>query len=162
MLYSPSELHFLFICKEDEDDINNSLQVFSHVWLFATPWTAACPALLSVTKSQGLPKLMSIELVMPSNHFILYHPLLLLPSICPSSRIFSKGWVLCIRWSKYWRFSFSISPSNECSGLVSFRIDWLDHLAVQGTLKSLLQHHSPKHQFFGTQLSLWSNSHIHT
>ena len=107
-------------------------------------------------------KLTSIESVMPSNHLILYHPLLLLPLIFPSIRVFSKGWVLRIRWPKYWSFSFSISPSNECSGLISFGIDWLDHLAVQGTLKSLLQHHSPKASILCTQLSSQSNSHIHT
>ena len=125
MLHSPCELHFLFICKEDEDDINSSVQLFSHVWLFATPWTAACQAFLSITKSQSLLKLMSIELVMLLNHFILYHPLLLLPSIFPSIRVFSKGWVLHIRWPKYWSFSFSISPSKEHPGLISFRIDWI-------------------------------------
>ena len=162
MLHSPCELHFLFICKEDEDDTNSSVQLFSHVCLFATPWTAACQAFLSITKSQSLLKLMSIELVMLSNHFILYHPLLLLPSIFPSIRVFSKGWVLHIRWPKYWSFSFSISPSKEHPGLISFRVDWLDHLAVQGTLKSLLQHHSPKASILCTQLSLWSDSHIHT
>ena len=106
-----------------------------------------------------LTQLMSIELVIPSNHLILCHPLLLLPSIFPSIRIFSNESILCIRWPKYWSFSFSISPSNEYSGLISFRMDWLDLLAVQGTLKSVLQHHSSKHQFFGTQLSLQSNSH---
>ena len=126
-----------------------------------TPWTAACQASLSFTISQSLLKLMSIELVMPSNHLILCHPLLLPPSIFPSIRIFSNESALHIRWPKYWSFSFSISPSNECSGLISFRIDSFDFLAVQGTLKSLLQHHSSK-AFFGTQLSLWSNSHIHT
>ena len=105
-------------------------------------------------------KLMSTESVMPSNHLILCRPLLLLPSIFPSIRVISNESALCIRWPKYWSFSFSISPSNEYSGLISFRIDWFDLLAVQGTLKSLLQHHSSKHQFFSTQLSLWSNSHI--
>ena len=115
-----------------------------------------------ITSSQSLLKLLSIELVMPSNHLILCRPLLLLPSIFPSIRVFSDESVLCIRWPKYWSFSFSISPSNEYSGLISFRMDRLDLLALQGTLKSLLQHHSSKHQFFGTQLSLWSNSHIHT
>ena len=125
--------------------------------LVATPWTAAHQASLCITNSRSLFKLMSIELVMPSNHLILCRPLLLLPSIFPSIRIFSNESVLCIRQPKYWSFSFSISPSNEYSGLISFRIDWLDLLAVQGTLKSLLQH-----QFFGAQFSLWSNSHIHT
>ena len=111
--------------------------------LFATPWTAARQASLSITSSRSLPKLMSIESVMPSNHLILCQPLLLLPSISPSIRVFSNESALCIRWPKYWGFSFSISPSNEYSGLISFRIDWFD-LAVQGKLKSLLQHHSSK------------------
>ena len=109
----------------------------------ATPWTAACQASLSFTNSRSLLKLMAIESVIPSNHLILCHPLLLLPSIFPSIRVFSKESVL-IRWPKYWSFSISISPSNEYSGLISFRIDWFDLLAVQGTLKSLLQHHSSR------------------
>ena len=109
-----------------------------------TPWTAARQASLSITNSWSLLKLMSIELVMPSNHLILCHPLLLLPSVFPSIRVFSNESVLHIRWPKYWSFSFSISPSNEYSGLISFRIGWFDLLAVQGTLKSLLQHHSSK------------------
>ena len=108
----------------------------------ATPWTAACQA--SITDSRSLPKLMFIESVMPSNHLILCHPLLLLPPILPSIRVFSNESALRIRWPKYWNFSFNISPSNEHSGLISFRIDWLDLLAVQGTLKSLLQYHSSK------------------
>ena len=116
------------------------VQSLSCVWLFVTSWTAACQASLSITNSQSLLKLMSIELVVPSNHLILCRSLLLPPSICPSIRVFSNESVFCIRWPKYW--SFSISPSNECSGLISFRMDWLDLLAVQGTLKSLLQHHS--------------------
>ena len=120
------------------------LQSLSHVQLFATPWTAAHQASLSFTIFWSLLKLMSIELVMPPNHLILCRLLLLLPSIFPSIRIFSSESVLCIRWPKYWSFSFNISPSNEWSGLISFRIDWLDLLAVQGTLKSLLQHHSSK------------------
>ena len=106
----------------------------------AAPWTVACQASLSITNSQSPPKLMSIESVMPSNHLILCHPLVLLPSIFPSIRVFPSESVLCIRWTKYWSFSFSISPSNEYSGLISFRMDWFDLLAVQGTLKSLLQH----------------------
>ena len=122
----------------------SSVQSFSRVWLFATPWTTACQASLSITNSQSLPKLMSIESVMPSNHLILCCPLLLPPSIFPSIRVFSNESVLCIRWPKYWSFSFNISPSNEYSGLIFFRIDLLDLLAVQGTLKSLLQHHSSK------------------
>ena len=132
------------------------------VRFFVTPWTAARQASLSITNAQSLLKLMSIESVMPSNLLILYRPLLLLSSKDPSIRVFSKESFLCIRWPKYWSFSFSISPSYEYSGLISFRTDWFDLLAVQWTLKSLLQHHSSKHQFFGTQLSLWSNSHIHT
>jgi len=135
-----------------------SVQLLSSVWLFATPWTAACQASLSITNSQSLLKLMSIESVMPSNHLILCHPLLL-PSIFPSIRIFSNESLLPIRWPKYWSFNCSISPSNEYSGLISFRIDWFDLLAVQGTLKSLLQHHSSKASilwslaFFTVQLS---------
>ena len=131
----------------------------SHIRLFATPWTAARQATLSITNSQSLFKLMSIESVMPSNHLILCQPLLLLPSIFPSIKVYSNGSVLLIRWPKYWSFSFSISPSNEYSGLISFRMDWLDLLAVQGTLKSLLQHHSSKASvvqcsaFFMVQLS---------
>ena len=115
---------------------------FSSVRLFVTPWTAACEASLSITNSQSLLKVMSIELVMPSNHLILCRPLLLLPSIFPSIRVFSNESVLYIRWPKYWSFSFNINPSNEHPGLISFRMDLLDLLAVQGTLKSLLQHHS--------------------
>ena len=118
------------------------VQSLSHVWLFATPWTTACQASLFITNSWSLLKLMSIESVMPSNHIILCHPLLLLPSIFPSIRVFSNESVLHIGWPKYWSFSFNISPFNEHPGLVSFRMDWLDLLAVQGTLKSLLQHHS--------------------
>ena len=129
------------------------------VQLSATPWTAAHQASLSITTSQSLLKLTSIESMTPSNHFILCHPLLLLPSIFPSSRVFPNKSVLCIGWPKYWSFSFSISPSNEYSGLISFRMDWLDLLAVQETLKSLLQHHSSKASilqssaFFIVQLS---------
>ena len=125
----------------------------------ATPWTAACQASLFITNSGSLLKLMSIESVMPSNHLILCRPLLLLPSIFLSIRAFSNESVLHIRWPKYWSFSFSISPSNEYSGLISFRMDWLDLLAVQGTLKGLLQHHSSKASilqcsaFFMVQLS---------
>ena len=109
-----------------------------------TPWTAARQASLSITNSQSWLKIMPIELVMPSNHLILCHPILLPPSISPSIRVFSNESVLCIRWPKYWSFSFSISPSSEHPGLISFRMGWLDLLAVQGTLKSLLQHHSSK------------------
>ena len=120
------------------------VQLLNHVRLFATPWTAAHQASLSFTISQSLCKLTFIESVMPSNHLIPCHPLLLLPSISPSIRVFSNESALCIRWPKYQSFSFSISPSNEYSGLISFRTDWFDLLAVQGTLKSLLQHHSSK------------------
>ena len=120
--------------------------VFSlcRVQLFATPWTAACQAFLSITNSQSLPKLMSIESVMPSNHLILCRPPLLLPSIFPSIRVFSNESALCIRWPKCWSFSFNISPSKEHRGLISFQMDWLDLLGVQGTLKSLIQHHISK------------------
>ena len=121
-----------------------SVQLLSHVQLFATPWTAAHQATLSITNSQSLLKLTSLKSVIPSNHLILCHPLLLLPSIFPSIRVFSDKSVLRIRWPKYWSFSFSISPSNEYSELFSFRVDRLDLLAIQVTLKSLLQHHSSK------------------
>ena len=122
----------------------SSVQLLSHVHLFVTPWTAACQASLSITNPQSLPRLMSIKSVMPSNHLILRRPLLLPPSICPSIRVFSNESALHIRWTKYWSFSFNISPTNEHPGLISIRMDWLDLLAVQGTLKSLLQHHSSK------------------
>ena len=122
----------------------SSVQSLSRVWLFVTPWTAAHHAFLSITNSRNLPKLKSIESVMPSNHLILCRPLLLLPSIFPSIKIFSNESALHISWPKYWSFSFNISPSNEHPGLISFRMDWLDLLEVQGTLKSLLQHHSSK------------------
>ena len=137
----------------------SSVQLLSHVRLFETPWTTAPQASLSITNSGSSPKPMSIESVMPSNHLIIYRPLLLLPSIIPSIRVFSNESVLCIRWPKYWSFSFSISPSIEYPGLISFRMDWSDLLAVQGTLKSLLQHHSSKASilrcsaFFIVQLS---------
>ena len=126
----------------------SSGQSLSLAQLFATPWTAACQAYLSITNSQSLLKLMSIELVMPSNHLILCCPLLLLPSIFPSIRVFSNESALRIRWPKYWNFSFNISPSNEHPGLISFRMDWLDLLAAQGTLKSLPQHHNSKASIF--------------
>ena len=137
----------------------SSVQSLSRLQLFATPWTAARQASLSITNSWGPPKPMSIESVMPSNHLILCRPLLLLPSIFPSLRVFSNELALRIRWPKYWSFSFSISPSNEHPGLISFRMGWLDLLAVQGTLKSLLQHHTSKASilrhsaFFIVQLS---------
>ena len=139
--------------------IFSSVWSLSHVQLFATPWVTAYQASLSMTNSCGLLKLMSIKVVMPSNHLMLCHPLLLQPSVFPSIRVFSTESLLCIRWPKYWSFSFSLSPSNEYSGLISFRMDWLDLLAVQGTLKSLLQHHSSKisilwcSAFFMVQLS---------
>ena len=122
----------------------SSVQLLSRVWILVTLWTAAHQASLSITNSWSLLKLMSIKSVMPSNHFVLCHPLLLPPSIFPSIRVFSNESVLLIRWPKYWSFSFSISPSNEYSRLIAFRIDWFDLLAVQGTLKSLLQQHSLK------------------
>ena len=122
----------------------SSVQSLSHVRLFATPWISACQASLSITNSWSSLRLMSIESVIPSTHLILCCPLLLLPPIPPSIRVFSNESTLLMRWPKYWSFSFSISPSNEHPGLISFRMDWLDLLAVQGTLKSLLQHHSSK------------------
>ena len=122
----------------------SSVQLLSCVWLFATPWIAARQASLSITNSRSLLKLMSIKSVMPFSHLILCHPLLLMPPIPPSIRVFSNKSVLHNRWPEYQSFSFSISSSSECSGLISFRMDWLDLLAVQGTLKSLLQHHSSK------------------
>ena len=121
-----------------------SVQLLSRVGLFANPWTAACQVSLTITNSQRLPKLMSIESVIPSHHLILCPLLLLLPSIFPSIRVFSNESALHIRWPKYWSFSFNISPSSEHPGLISFRMDWLDLLAVQGTLKSILQNHSSK------------------
>ena len=127
-----------------------------------TPWTAAHQDSLSITNSRILPQLTSIESVMPSNHLILCRPLLLLPSIFPGIRVFSNESVLRIRWPEYWSFSFIISPSNEHPGLISFRMDWLDLLAVQGTLKSLLQHHSSKASVLQYSAFLWSNSHMHT
>ena len=122
----------------------SSIQLLSCVQFFVTPWTAACQASLSITNSKSLPKPISIESVMPSNHLILSHPLLLLPSISPSISILSNESVLHIRWPKYWSISFNINPSNEYSGLISIKIDWLDLLALQGTLKHLLQHNSSK------------------
>ena len=138
----------------------SSVQLLSCVQLFVTPWTAARQASLSITSTWSLLKLMSIKLVMPSNHLILCCPLLLLSSIFPSIRIFFTESVLPIRWQKYW--SFSISLSNEYSGLISTRIDWFDLLAVQGTLKSFPNTTVQKYHFFRAQLYLWSNSHIHT
>ena len=140
----------------------SSVQSPSHVQLLATPWTAACQASLSITNSQSLPKLMSIELVMSSSHLILGRPLLLLPPFPPSIRVFSNESALHMRWPKYWSFSLNINPSSEYSGLMSFRMDWLDLLAVQGTLKSLLQHHSSKASILWHSAFSQSNSHIHT
>ena len=137
----------------------SSVQSISHVWLFATPWITACQASLSITNTWSSPKLISIESVMPSSHIIFCRPLLLLSLIPPSIRVFSNESTFRMRWPKYWSFSFSISPSNEHSRLISFRMDWLDLLAVQGTLKSLLQHHSSRASilwcsaFFTVQLS---------
>ena len=137
----------------------SSVQLLSHVRLFETPWIAACQASLSITNSQSSIRFMSIKSVMPSSHLILCHPLLLLPPIPPSIKVFSNESTLHIRWPKYWSFSFSIIPSKEIPGLISFRMDWLDLLAIQGTLKSLLQHHSSKASilqfsaFFTVQLS---------
>ena len=135
----------------------SSVHSLSHVQLFATPWIAACQASLSITNSQILLKLMSIKSVMPSNHLILCHPLLLLPSICPSIRVFSNESVLCIRWPKYWNFSFIISPSNE-DWIDFLRIDLFDLLAVQGLSKVFSRTTIRKHQFFSSQPSLWFNS----
>ena len=143
---------------EFRQDIS-SVQLLSLVQFVATPWTSACQAFLFITNYQSLPKLMSVELVMPSSHLILYRPLLLLLLIFPSIKVFSNESALCIRWPKYWSFTFNISPSNEHSGLISFRMDWLDLLAEQGTLKSLLQHHTSEASilchsaFFIVQLS---------
>ena len=152
-----------YLCSTKKEHIYNQIKGKAS-WLFSPvtqscptlcdPMTAACQASLSITNSWSLLKRMSIKLVMPSNHLILCHPLLLLPSIFPSIRVFSNESVLCIRRPKYWSFSFSISPSNEYSGLTFFRVDWFDLLAVQGTLKSLLQPTVQKHQFFSAQLSL--------
>ena len=142
-----------------EYSVSQSVQSLSRVRLFATPWTAARQASLTITNSQSPHKPMSNELVMQPNYLILCHPLLLLPSIFPSIRVFSNESALLIRWSKYWSLSFNISPSNEHPRLISFRMDWLNLLAVQGTLKSLLQHHSSKASilqcsaFFIVQLS---------
>ena len=160
-------IFFLFISIDISSCVENNhlkvsfslVQLLSRVRLFATPWIAAHQASLSITNSQSLPKPMSIELVMPSSHLILYRPLLLLPPIPPSIRTFSNESTLCMRWPKYWSFSFSTSPSNEHPGLNSFRMDWLGLLAFQGTLKSLLHHHSSKASilrhsaFFTVQLS---------
>ena len=161
-VYWDDHMIFVFYSIDMRYCIQFSSVRVSCVWLFATPWTAAHQASLSITNSQSLLKLMSIKLVMPFNHLILYCPFLLLPSIFPSIRAFSKESLLHIRWPKYWSFSFSLS-SNECSGLIPFRIDWFDHFADQGTLKSFLQHHSSKalilwHSAFFTSIhDYWKN-----
>ena len=144
-LQEPKALEDLSSTFQKEACYLQSVQSLCYVRLFVTPWIAAHQASLSITNSWSLLKLVFIESVIPSNHLILCHPLLLLTSIFPSIRVFSNESVLCIRCPKYWSFSLSISPSNEYSGLISFRMDWLDLLAVQGTLKSLLQHHSSKY-----------------
>ena len=140
----------------------SSVQSLSRVWLFATPWITACHASLSITNSQSSLKLMCIKSVMPSSHLILCRPFLLLTPTPPSIRVFSNESVLRIRWPKDWSFSFKINPSNEYSGLIFFRIDWLDLLVVQGTLKSLLQHHSSKASILRHSAFFTSNSCIHT
>ena len=140
----------------------SSVHLLSRVRLFLTPWTAECQASLSITNSQSLLKLMSIESVMPSNHLILCCPFLLPLPIFSSIRVFSNEPVLCSRWPKYWSYNFSISPSNEYSGLISFRVDWLDPLSVKELSRVFSDPTVQKHQFFSTQLSLQSNSHIHT
>ena len=146
-------------CSKQHSIQFSSVQLLSHVWLFVTPWTTACQASVSITNFRSSPKPVSIESVMPSNHLILCRPLLLLPSIFPSIRVFSNESVLRIRWPNYWSFSFNISPSNEHPGLISLRMDCLALLSVQGALKSLLQHHSSKASillcsaFFIVQLS---------
>ena len=140
----------------------SSVQSLCCVQLFATPWTAALQASLSITNSQSLLKFMSIELLMPSNHLMLCHSLLLPPTIFLSIRVFSNESGLCIRWPKYWCFSFNISPSNEYSGLISFRMDWWISLQAKGLSRVFSNTTIQKHQFFSTQLSLQSNSHIHT
>ena len=139
--------HDLWSGSETARDQFSSVQSLSCVWFFVTPWTTARQASLSITNSRSLPKLMSIESVMPSNHLVLCHPLLFLPSTSPNSRICSNESALHIRWPKYWSFSFNISPSNEHPGPISLRMDWLDLLAAKGTLESLLQHHSSKASF---------------
>ena len=140
----------------------SSVQSLSHVQLFATPWIAAHQASLSITNSGSSLRLTSIESVMPSSHLILWRPLFLLPPIPPSIRVFSNESTLYMRWPEYWSFSFSIIPSKEIPGLISFRMDWLDLLAVQGLSRVFSNTTVQKHQFFSAQLSPWSNSHIHT
>ena len=148
--------------KEFRGEWLRSDQLLSRVRLFVTPWIAACQTSLSITNSRSSLRLTSIDSVMPSSHLILCRPLLLLPPIPHSIRVFSNESTLRMRWPKYWSFSFSIIRSTDIPGLISFRMDWLDLLAIQGTFKSLLQHPLQKHQFFGSQFSSQSNSHIHT
>ena len=155
-VFSTAKIILKLICKNQFSSLAQQRRIF------ATPWTAAHQASLSITNSRTLLKLMSIESVMPSNHLILCHPFLLLPPIPPSLRVFSSESPLPIRWPQYWSVSFSISPSNEHPGLISFRMDWLDLLAVQGTLKSLLQHHSSKASIFRCSAFFTSNSYIYT
>ena len=153
------------VCKQiHKQSIRHKIGESSNVSKYAKsiPWTKAGQASLSIINSRSLLKLMSIESVMPSNYLILSCPLLLLPSVFPSIKVFSNESVLHLRWPKYWSFSFNMSPSNEHPGLISFRMDWLDLLAVQGILKNLFQQTVQRHQFFGAQLSSQSNSHIHT
>ena len=152
LLRSPFHLSYAF----------TSVQSLSRVQLFAIPWTATCQASLSITNSWNLPKLMSIELVTPSSHLILCHPLLLLPPTPPCIRVFSNESTLRMRWPKYWSFSFNISLSNKHSGLISFRMEWLDLFTVQGTSRVFSNTTVQKHQFFGAQLSSQSKSHIHS
>ena len=149
----------MFVLADNDFKVSSVTQLCP---FFVTPLTAACQASLSITNSRSLLKLMSIESVMPSNHLILCLPVIFLPSIFPSIRVFSNESVLHIRWPKFWSFSFSIRPSNEYSGLISFRMDWLDLLAVQGTLRVFSNMTAQKHQFFNAQPSLCSSSHIHT
>ena len=148
--------------KRDMDTYIQFSSITQSCPILCNPWTTARQASLYILNSWSLLKLMSIKSLMPSNHLILCHPLIPLPSIFPSIRVFSNESVLCIRWPEYWNFSFSISPSNEYSGLISFRMDWVGVLAIQGTLRSLLQHHSSKASILQRSAFLWSNSHIHT
>ena len=160
-MLSVSATRKFYACKRNPSTVTTFCSV-TKLYLLVNLWTAACQSPPSFTISRSLLKFMSIELVMLSNHLILCHPLLLLPSTFFSIKVFSSESAFCIRWLKYWSFSFSISPFNEYSKLISFRIDRFDLLAVQGTLKSLLQLHNWKHQFFGTQPSMWSSFHICT
>ena len=157
MIFNSNENPFIFLLHQF-----NSVQSLSHVLLFATPWIAARQASLSITNSRSSLRLMSVESVTPSSHLILCRPLLLLLTIPPSIRVFSNESALCMRWPKYWSFSFSIIPSKEHPGLISFRMDWLDLLVVQGTLKSLLQHHSSKASVLWRSAFFTVQLHIHT